>query len=262
MKLKNSLRKLTRSPWITNSNQVSIVIRGERHSGTGFLRTIINKNCPEMTSKIKCEDYRGAWVKNCNGTAYTKGQKRKISIFFSNPGFSAIISLAEGPWEGFLVKNGSRPPVALMIFDRSRSDPNDYWLLHFAQLNTQLVRNCSKFDYSSIPIQWIFENKNLLSILLNFWTFHFQWKCFTNTLGKIHFLLCFACFVNLWNPPSIILVLRSGGIFSLSSNLCGIGLRRRSDCLESGPCPGVWKFQLIFWLEERFLRFFQKTLKL
>ena len=53
---------------------------------------------------------------------------KKFQIFFSNPGFSAIIILPDGPWEGFLVKYGSKPPVTSMILGRSRSDPNDHWL--------------------------------------------------------------------------------------------------------------------------------------
>ena len=57
----------------------SVIIRGERHSGTSFLRSIIGKNCPEMTFEMKCEDYRGDLVKNCDGTAFTKGQKILLS---------------------------------------------------------------------------------------------------------------------------------------------------------------------------------------
>ena len=57
----------------------SITIRGERHSGTGFLRVIIGKNCPEMTFKIKCEDYRGRSAKNCNGNLFTKGHEIGLS---------------------------------------------------------------------------------------------------------------------------------------------------------------------------------------
>lgn len=42
-----------------------ITIRGERHSGTGFLRQLITRNCPEMTSEITCEEYRGDLDKSC-----------------------------------------------------------------------------------------------------------------------------------------------------------------------------------------------------
>ena len=60
-----------------------------------------------------------------------------------------------------------------------------YFLLTLYSIFTQLVR---KFD----PICLL---RTLLYSILRL-------SIFTHTLGKIHFLLCFACFINLWVKQS------------------------------------------------------------
>ena len=130
----------------------SVIIRGERHSGTGFLRTIINKNCPEMTSKIKCEDYRGDWVKNCNGTAFTKGQKNGLSNQ-TDPWLHNLGINDKYDWKHSILK----PETVL--------DPEDLMIVIFRNYSTWLPKMRETPYEEQIPV----ENLPMQAFLRSEW---------------------------------------------------------------------------------------------
>ena len=136
-----------------------ITIRGERHTGTGFLRALIIKNCPEMTFRIECTEFRG--------DLFTYDLRKNCANDEVDPWLHNMIIDEKYGWRHSKIDTGKF------------MDPEDLMVVIFRKASSWIPK-MQKLTYSASP-EVIFMPKN--AILTRFRAKTCQFRSFSAIFG-------------------------------------------------------------------------------